>query len=140
MNVIQFLIPKCNLKYLVNTLTVQEAFEKLRACTYTVLPMIDDGGHYVGAVSEKDIINFLEMAELQELERAHKYSIRKVPRHTIINAVSVEINMEKLAAMAKEQDFVPVIDSRGMLVGIVTQKTLSSISTFTFEKKKYYTF
>lgn len=112
------------MEYLNDTFTVGEALEKISFCAYTVLPVIDSKGHYIGSISKYDLERYLEEADLFGISEPGKQSVGKVPRHKVNKAVNIEISMEQLAQMAINQDFVPVIDSRGMLVGIVTRKSI----------------
>ena len=51
-------------------------------------------------------------------------NIKEIIRKDYTNAVKVDANIEELSTMIIEQNFVPVIDDRNILMGIVTRKSV----------------
>lgn len=52
MNVIMLLKPKDTIKYIYDKNTLRQGIEKLRAHSYTAIPVISKDGKYIGTVSE----------------------------------------------------------------------------------------
>ena len=55
MNVIMLLKHKDSLKYIYEDNTLRQGLEKMRAHSYTAIPVITRDGKYVGTVSEGDL-------------------------------------------------------------------------------------
>ena len=54
MNVLMLLKPKSEVEYLIDTYTLRQGLEKMRAHGYTAIPVISKDGEYMGCVSEGD--------------------------------------------------------------------------------------
>ena len=51
-----FLIPKHKVIYVYDDYTVQEALEKIKPIRFSAIPILDRKGHYVGTLSEGDLL------------------------------------------------------------------------------------
>ena len=56
MNVIMLLKPKTTVQYIFEDNTLRQGLEKMRAHSYTAIPVISQDGKYVGTVSEGDFL------------------------------------------------------------------------------------
>lgn len=63
MNIAFFTRPKQEITYLYNDCTVRQALEKMHNSFYTAVPVVDREGHYVGTVSEGDLLWFIVKGE-----------------------------------------------------------------------------
>ncbi|MCD8241532.1 MAG: CBS domain-containing protein [Lachnospiraceae bacterium] len=124
MNVLFFLTPKSEVSYLRNDWTLRQAIEKLERSGYTGIPMIDSEGHYVGTVTEGDILWTLKKRYDMNLKAAENISITSIERRLQTRAVSINASMEDLVQLALNQNFVPVIDDKEIFIGIVTRKDI----------------
>ena len=133
MNVLFFLTPKSEVAHLHDDWTLRQAIEKLERSGYRAIPMIDRQGHYVGTVSEGDILWTLKKRYDMNLRAAENVSILTVERErrADFQPVSIDASMEDLLQMAMNQNFVPVIDDKKIFIGIVTRK---DIMRFCYEK------
>jgi CBS domain-containing protein len=136
-NVISLLTPKAQVTYLYDDYTVRQGLEKLRAHGYTAIPVLSRDGGYVGTVSEGDFLWCLVDKNDNSLRSQEKLPLTSVIRRDFNPAVSVRVTMEELLDRAMAQSFIPVVDDRGALVGIVTRQTIMrkltvpNLSTFT---------
>lgn len=122
MNLLFFLTPKCDVCVLNRNSTLRQAIEKLRSSGRSAVPVIDDDGYYCGTVSEGDLLRaVLEEESRQAWERV---SLADVVRADFNLPVKIMASIEDLLHLATEQNFVPVIDDRGMFIGIVTRKAI----------------
>ncbi len=128
MNIASFLLPKIEVAYLRDDMTIRQGLEKLRRSGYTAIPVIDTEDKYVGVVSEGDFLwNILERGgrpehmTLRELEHGR---IRDILQRGKVNAVCIDTDMEELLEQAKRQNFVPVIDDRSVFIGIITRSDI----------------
>ena len=56
MNLLFFLTPKSEVLYVDSHDTVRQVMERMEYHTYQAIPMIDSYGHYVGTITEGDIL------------------------------------------------------------------------------------
>ena len=115
MNVLFFLTPKSEVAHLQKEWTLRQAIEKLERSGYTAIPMIDREGHYVGTVTEGDILWTLKKRYNMNLKEAENIPVTSVERRIPFKPVSIDATMEDLVQMAMNQNFVPVIDDKKIL-------------------------
>jgi CBS domain-containing protein len=123
-NVISLLTPKTQVTYLYDDYTVRQGMEKMRAHGYTAIPVLSRDGGYVGTVSEGDFLWRLLDRNDNSLRSQEKLPLTSVIRRDFNPAVSIRVTMEELLERAMAQSFIPVVDDRGALVGIVTRQTI----------------
>lgn len=91
---------------------------------YTAVPLIDRKGHYIGTVTEGDILWMLKKRYDMNLKTAEGVSVSAVERRMNFHPVSINASMEDLVQMSMNQNFVPVIDDNRIFIGIVTRKDI----------------
>ena len=128
MNIASFILPKEEVAYLRDCMTLRQGLEKLYRSGYTALPVIDVEDRYVGVVGEGDFLwnilyynQRLENVTAKELEKS---TIRSIMRSGKVNPVCIDTAMEALLQQAKEQNFVPVIDDRSVFIGIIRRSDI----------------
>lgn len=123
MNIAFFLTPKNNVAYLTMGDSMRQGLEKLRRHGYTALPVIKETGEYAGYISEGDFlrsifnIGTIDMSDLEDIsidEAVHKEDF----------TVRITASMENLLSTILDHNFVPVVDDRGMFMGIVTRRAI----------------
>ncbi|CAK7011966.1 hypothetical protein CIW83_17060 [Tissierella sp. P1] len=124
MNIAFFLTPKSEIVYETIDSTMRQALEKMEHHRYTAIPLIDRKGKYVGAITEGDLLWKLKNTSGLTIEGTNNISIKDVHRHTQSNTVSISANMEDLILLAKNQNFVPVIDDQGIFIGIIKRSDI----------------
>lgn len=124
MNVLFFLTPKSEVAHLHDDWTLRQSIEKLERSRFTAIPLIDRQGHYVGTVTEGDILWTLKKRYDMNLKAAENVSILTVERRMEFKPVSINASMEDLIQMSMNQNFVPVIDDKKIFIGIVTRKDI----------------
>ena len=124
MNILMLLVPKAKVDYLYADYSVRQALEKMSAHRYSLIPVIDrETGEYIRSISEGDLLYYLKDEKLpfHELEERPlsevKYSREIKPVEAFAEIASLQ---EKILA----QNYVPVIDNRGVFIGIVTRKAV----------------
>lgn len=124
MNILFLLLPKNQVDYLFADFTVRQALEKLEAHRYSMIPIIDrKSGKYERSLMEGDFLYYLTQHQLSfsELE---KLPLVEVPASRTIKAVGVNCQIQELYDKIVDQNFVPVIDDKGVFIGIVTRKAV----------------
>jgi CBS-domain-containing membrane protein len=124
MNILFFLTPKSEVTYLRDDWTLRQAIEKLERSGYRAIPLLDTQGHYVGTVTEGDILWTLKKRYDMNLKAAENVSILTAERRVECRPVSINATMEDLIQLAMNQNFVPVIDDNKIFIGIVTRKDI----------------
>ena len=102
MNISFFLKPKVEVSYLTESCPVQKAIDDMLHSGFTAIPVVDAKGKYAGTITEGDF----GQVEL----RVHHRS------------VSIDARMEDMVDLVTAQNFVPVVDGRGIFCGIVTRR------------------
>lgn len=120
MNLAFFLTPVARVVWLPIHVPVAQAVQTMRIHRYTAVPLLDAQGRYVGTLTEGDLLFHLADAGA-EADRAR---LADVPRRVENRAVAVDTDIRGLLTVAADQNFVPVVDSRGVLMGIVTRKAI----------------
>ena len=120
-NVLFLLTPKTQVACLSSNMNGRQALEKMRAHGYTALPLISEKGEYLGIISEGDLLwhivkeNEISLADLENVKIRDLVS-KKLP------AVKVDADIAELVDHIANQNFVPVVDDRNVLMGIVTRR------------------
>ena len=124
MNVLMLLKPKETVKYIYDSNTLRQGVEKMRAHSYTAIPVISEKGQYVGTVSEGDFLYYILDVHDNSIRTKEKQHIRDILRPDFNPAVRIDVSMETLFERAENQNFVPVVDDLGTFIGIVTRQDI----------------
>ncbi len=120
-NVLLLLTPKIELACLSEEMNVRQALEKMKAHGYMAIPVISKAGEYLGTITEGDLLWCIIDEDYDE-EGLEEINIKSLIRKDYTKSVKVDASNEELISMITEQNFVPVIDDRNILMGIVTRK------------------
>ena len=124
MNVIMLLKPKPTVQYIFEDNTLRQGLEKMRAHSYTAIPVISQDGKYVGAVSEGDFLYYILDQRNNSLKAKEKHLVRDIMREGFNPAVRIDVTMDELLERAMRQNFVPVTDDFDTFIGIVTRQDI----------------
>ena len=124
MNILRYLKPKATVFYLESDSTVRQGLEKLRTHSYTALPVIDREGRYVGTVTEGDFLRFLLQKNGVSLQECERYPLGDILRDDFNPPVSIHAPREEIVERLANQNFLPVVDDRGVFMGIVTRQDI----------------
>ncbi len=117
MNTAMLLKPKSMVAYIYGDLSAKEGLKEFIAHGFTAVPVIDREGMYLGVVSERDFLYRLLDAGSVEAADANGHTVADLVSDTRFEAVTIDADMDILFNRIIEQNFVPVIDSRGMFFG-----------------------
>lgn len=124
-NVLLLLTPKKELAYLDDSMSIRQALEKMRAHSYTQIPVIGKkNGEYVGTLSEGDLLWYIVDKNKYDLVDLEKKNIKELIRKDFHPAVKVDAQTDELIELILKQNFVPIVDDRNILMGIVTRASL----------------
>jgi CBS domain-containing protein len=129
MNIAFFLTPKREIIYATIDSTMRQVLEKMEFHTYTSIPLIDNNGKYVGAITEGDLLWKLKNTPGLTINDTDKVPIKDVKRHTQSKTVSINSEITDLIELAKSQNFVPVVDDDGVFIGIIKRSDIINYCT-----------
>ncbi len=124
MNVIMLLKPKESVKYIYENNTLRQGLEKMKAHSYTAIPVISEDGKYMGTVSEGDFLYYIVDKNTHGMKSQEKFYVRDIMRKDFNPAVKIDVTMDMLLERAMQQNFIPVTDDRGTFIGIVTRQDI----------------
>ena len=105
MNILFFLSPKQDLMYVYDDFTLRQTLEKWENNRYASIPVLNRKGEYVGTLTEGDILWGLKKYHGLDLEAAEDIPISEF-------------------AHKRDYKAVPVVDDRGIFIGIVRRQAI----------------
>lgn len=124
MNVMFFLTPKQDVAYIYDDNTVKQVLDKMERSGYSAIPMIKRTGEYMGTINEGDLLWYIKNNFDLNTALAGASPITDVPRRSDNTPVFAYNDIDDLYVKALSQNFVPVVDGRGIFVGIVTRRAI----------------
>lgn len=126
MNILFFLTPKNEVTYIRDNASVGKTLEDLEQYRYTVVPIINQDGCYVGTLTEGDILYGItnRLAQGESISAISKLLITKMKRKRNYKAIKINAKVDDLFMMATSQNFVPVVDDDNTFIGIVTRRDI----------------
>ena len=121
-SIIQLITPKKVTHFILNTSTIRQALEKFDAHKFSVVPLLDKDGHYVGTLSEGDILRFIKNNANFDISVAEKVTVDSIEHYRPYKCLKVDATVEEVYALALEQNFVPLVDDRDFYIGIIKRK------------------
>ncbi len=121
MNIFGILIPKQAITYLNDRDALDVAVHRIMDSSYTAVPVIDDGGRYIGVVSEGDFLKaYMEYGADTLYDHTVSELVRPDVEGRCLNTVEKEEVLEKIL----DRNFLPIVDDRGIFIGIITRKNV----------------
>ena len=124
MNILFFLTPKKDVAFVEDTDNLRQILEKMEFHGYSAIPLLTEGGGYIGTITEGDLLWFLKDRNFPELEQLEQMPITAIERRRDNQAVRIEESMENLFEKVLNQNFVPVVDDNNVFIGIITRKDI----------------
>lgn len=123
MNFIGLMQHKRDLAYLYDYKTIKQGLELMRSHGYEAMPVISQDGRYIGTVNEGDFL--WHIIDFGGYDKVKEHNIKDIVRRGCNRAVPITASPEELREAVMEYHFVPVVDDRGMFMGIVTRRALA---------------
>lgn len=133
MNLFYLLKPKSTVAYLYKSNTIRQGLEKMRIHGYSAIPVVGDDGEYIGTVSEGDFLWHILKYKKEDIKSQEDFSILDIVNEERNLPVKTDVSMDELLLRVMDQNFVPVIDDRGVFIGIITRK---DIIRYFYDKSK----
>jgi len=135
MNIALFLTPKREVVTLNHRFTIGEAMDVMSEYRYSSVPVIDRKGRFVNALSEGDILWFMNEHPTLTSYEFDKISISKIKRHFDIKPVSINAHMDSLIDLVAAQSFVPVVDDNDVFIGIIKRSDIINYTVSLLNEK-----
>lgn len=110
MNIARIMIPKVSTVFLHEKDTVRQGLERFMVHGYTAIPVLNEQEQYIGSVTD--------------LRDQEQYRIGSIVRRDFCPALPIDAEFQKVVAATFNQNFVPIVDGRGVLCGILTRKNM----------------
>lgn len=133
LNIPMFLKPKKDVVHLYDHYTLRQTLEKMEVYRFSAMPIIDKEGRYIGTITEGDLLYAIKNIYHLDLKLAENVPLSAIPRYKDNMPVRIDAKVEDLTDILMEQNFIPVLDDRGLFIGIVTRK---AVLTEIFAKKE----
>ena len=102
--------------------TVRQGWEIMTRNGYTAIPVLDAEQHYIGTVSEGDFLrHVLNTGSLDKMDMEN-HRVRELVRRDFCPPISIDADEGEVVRAALNQNFVPIVDSRNTLCGILTRR------------------
>lgn len=124
MKIAFFLTPKAEVAWVKTTSTVRQAIERMEHHRYTAVPLLTPEGLYDGTLTEGDLLWFMKQNPQFSFEDTERVPLSAVTRRLTVRPVDIDAEIEALFALALDQNFVPVVDSRQAFIGIVRRRSI----------------
>ncbi len=125
MNVLTLLVPKKDVDTITSGDTLRQAVSKLNFHHYADIPVLSEQGHYLYSISAGDMLFYITEKELT-LRESESVSIDVVPVHRPARALPVTATVKEIGQVLLEQNYVPLVDERGIFMGIITRKRFAT--------------
>ncbi len=123
-NIARIMLPKVSTVCLCENDTVRQGMEAFQVHGYTAVPVISQEGKYLGSVTEGDFWRHMCRVGTTDRWEMEKYRIRDIFRPDFCEALPIEADVQTTVEIALRQNFIPIVDGRGSLCGIVTRQAL----------------
>ncbi len=124
MNVLFFLTPKSQIKYVDTSMSIRQVLEVIEHYRFTTIPLLSKDGKYVGTITEGDLLFYIKDHPFSNIAQFNYYNILEVQRHRDYLPIKSDYDMSNLIVTAVNENFVPVLDDLGFFIGIVTRKSI----------------
>ncbi len=141
MDIFQFFTPKINTFYLNSDISVYQAIETFDTYKFSVVPLVDKDGKYVTTVSEGDLLRYIKSKAGFSMENAKNTLVSEIDKYRPYKALDLGAKIETILLLSLDQNFIPIIDDRGIYIGILKRRSLIEYlyrtnSNYVFETQK----
>lgn len=122
MNIAKLMVPKALTVCLNATDSVRRGVETMRHYGYTAIPVLDGNGKFLGCVNDRDFLRFILTQGRLDPAEHDRCTVEEIMRRDFCPPVPITASRDELIDAALKQNFVPIVDDRGCLCGIVTRR------------------
>lgn len=123
-NIAKIMTPLISTSCLKSEDSVRNGLEILKHHGYTAMPVVDDNGVYYGCVTEGDFLRHILNTDTTKMKEHEKYKIKDICRQDFCRSLKIYADNSEIVSAILEQNFIPIVDDRDCLCGIVTRKSV----------------
>ena len=123
-SIVSLLTPKKLTFYLLETSTIRQALEKFDAHKFSVVPLINEKGEYVGTLSEGDVLRYIKNNANFNLAEAENIKVNQIEHYRPYQSLKIDALMLEVFSLSMEQNFVPIVDDNNIYIGIIKRKEI----------------
>ena len=97
--------------------------------------VLDENGIYAGTVTEGDFLRHVMNIKSAEMKDHESYLIKDIIRKDFCPSLLIAAEQEDVIVAVSNQNFVPIVDGRGVFCGIITRKGVIESLAKELEKK-----
>lgn len=121
MKAIELSTPRSKVEFLYNDMTVGEAIKKMSKRRYSMIPVLEkDSNRYLYSISSGDLLYRIIVET--KLEDAYALPLSVVSVERLVLAAPADSDPADLADLVANQNYIPLVDAKGVFAGIVTRK------------------
>lgn len=124
MNIAKIMIPKVCTVFIHENDTVRQGIEVMKCHGYTAIPVLDSDERYIGCISDSDILRHVLNSGTTDLREHEKFRIEEILRRDFCPPLDIRAELDDVTDSLLRQNFVPIVDDRQFLCGIVTRRSL----------------
>ena len=124
MNIARIMVPKALTVFLHEDDTLRQGLETIARHGYTAVPVLDARDRYVGSIAEGDFLRSFITAGSADIRSLETRRVREILRPDFCPAISINAEESAVIDFVLDQNFVPVVDDRNALCGIITRREL----------------
>lgn len=121
MNIIKLLTPKKDVVCLYENNSLRQALERMHVHRYAAVPVLSLEGAYLGSVKEGDFLYFITENKLS-FDDLENISLMDIVDRESYRALTIRSTFDELCLRILNNNFVPVIDDRGLFMGIIKRR------------------
>lgn len=122
MNLAKIMIPKVSTVFLKESNSVRQGWETMSRNGYTAIPVINADGQYIGSVSEGDFLKYVISAGTTDPRDMEQHRVCELVRKDFCPPLQIDAHREQVIESVLNQNFVPIVDGRNTLCGILTRR------------------
>ena len=121
-SILILLTPKKDTHYLLDSSTIRQALEKFEVHKFSVVPLLNKEGKYVGTLSEGDILRFIKNHTHFDIALAENVQVKDIEHYRSYKCLKIDASIEEVYNLTLDQNFVPLIDDQNHYIGIVKRR------------------
>ena len=119
-----FADPKSDVAYVYSDNTLRQVLEKMEHHRYTAIPVINREGNYVATLTEGDLLWLIKNRYGLDFSAAEQVKAEDIPHHSNNQPLPISTDLNDIVQLALNQNFVPLVDDRGIFYRIITRKNI----------------
>ena len=124
MNIAKLMVPKALTVCIEDTVPIRRAVEIMRRHGYTAIPVLDSSGRFLGCVNDRDFLRYIVTQGHWDPREHEDHTVGEIMRRDFCPPVLITAGTDEIIDAALKQNFVPVVDDRGCLCGIITRRMI----------------